>query len=127
MTTRRQGIAVTKPARTLRDLRRSVTQPVYRRAVRRALDLGLISSAKLAREPDLTRSQLERSFLRLCRRHRLPAPEVNSRVGPYEVDFLWRDAELQSLGYRVLRFTYRQVNETPQGVAASLRALVSPP
>ena len=60
---------------------------------------------------------------------------MNGRLGPYEVDFLWReasvivetdgfrhhgnraafesdrarDARLQSLGYRVLRFTYRQV------------------
>jgi len=35
-----------------------------------------------------TRSELERHFLRLCRRHRLPQPEVNVRVDPYEVDFL---------------------------------------
>jgi very-short-patch-repair endonuclease len=73
----------------------------------------------------------ERVFLSLCRRHRLPQPEVNSHAGPYEVDFLWRgrrlivetdgfrhhgdhaafernrarDAHLQSLGFRVLRFT----------------------
>lgn len=59
VTTRRKGIAVTKPARTLQDLRRTVPQPVYRRAVRRALDLRLIRSDQVS-EPDLTRSELER-------------------------------------------------------------------
>jgi very-short-patch-repair endonuclease len=83
-------------------------------------------------------------FLRLCRRHRLPQPEVNARVGAYEVDFLWRDrglivetdgsqhhggrdafesdrardAALQSQGFRVVRFTYRQVNDRTPVVAA---------
>jgi very-short-patch-repair endonuclease len=145
--TRRHGIAVTKAARTLRDLHRIVAKPDFQRAVRRALDLRLITEADLDREPDLTRSELERLFLRLCRRHRLPAPEVNARLGQYEVDFLWRDrgliaetdgfrhhgnramfeadrlrdARLQSLGYRVLRFTYRQVCDASPDVAATLR------
>jgi predicted transcriptional regulator of viral defense system len=82
VTTRRNGIAVTKPARTLRDLHRTVPQPVFRRAVRRALDLRLISDADLKPERDLTRSELERLFLSLCRRHHLPQPEINARVGP---------------------------------------------
>lgn len=150
VTTRRNGIAVTRPGRTLRDLRRHVPQPVFRSAVRRGLDLRLISSNDLGPNPDLTRSELERIFLNLCRRRRFPQPEVNARVGPYEVDFLWRDrclivetdgfrhhgnraafesdrrrdAFLQSRGYRVLRFTHRQVLErTP--VVASLRPLLA--
>src|SRR6266511_3782412 len=64
VTTRRNGIAVTKPARTLRDLHRTVPQSVYQRAIRRALDLRLISSADLRREEELTRSELERLVLR---------------------------------------------------------------
>jgi hypothetical protein len=40
---------------------------------------------RLSLDPDIktdrTRSDLERDFLRLCRRYRLPAPEVNVRVG----------------------------------------------
>lgn len=40
---------------------------------------------------DRTRSELEYLFLRLCRRHRLPLPEVNVRIGSSIVDFLWRD------------------------------------
>jgi very-short-patch-repair endonuclease len=150
---RRNGIAVTKATRTLRDLHRKASQPVYRAAVRRALDKRLISSAQLRSEEELTRSDLEKLMLRLCRRHRLPQPEVNARVGPYEVDFLWRDqkvivetdswrhhgdraafeadrardARLESLGYRVLRFTWRQVGDDPRTVAEVLRRLLDPP
>jgi very-short-patch-repair endonuclease len=146
----RDGIRVTKAARTLRDLHRGVSDETYRRAVRRALDLRLISSDQLRSEDELTRSELERLFLALCRRHRFPRPEVNMRVGPYEVDFIWRDrslivetdgfshhggrpaferdrardAHLQSLGFRVLRFTWRQIRDSPGLVARSLRALV---
>jgi len=150
VTTRRHGIAVTRPKRTLRDLHRSVPQQVFRAAVRKALDLRLISSNDLGPDADVTRSELERMFISLCRRHRFPQPEVNARVGPYEVDFLWRDrrliietdgfrhhgnraafesdggrdAFLQSRGYRVLRFTYRQVlDRTP--VVAALRPLLA--
>jgi very-short-patch-repair endonuclease len=89
-------------------------------------------------------------FLRLCRRRRLPKPEVNARVGGFEVDFLWRaqcviaetdgwrhhgtrigfeldrarDAKLQAHGYRVLRFTYRQVSGSPGEVAETLRKVL---
>lgn len=148
--TRRNGIPVTKPARTLRDLHRTVPQPVFQRAVRRALDLRLISEADLKPERDLTRSELERLFLSLCRRHHLPQPEVNARVGPYEVDFLWRDrclivetdgfrhhasraafesdrgrdADMQRRGFRVLRFTYRQVTQNRSAVVAALQSLL---
>jgi very-short-patch-repair endonuclease len=38
----------------------------------------------------------------------------------FEADRL-RDTRLQSLGYRVLRFTYRQVGEASPKVAATLR------
>jgi very-short-patch-repair endonuclease len=149
----RDGIRVTRAARTLRDLHGHVRDEVYRRAVRRGLDLRLISSHQLRSEDELTRSELERLFLALCRRHRFPQPEVNARAGPYEVDFIWRDralvvetdgfshhgdrsaferdrardAHLQSLGLRVLRFTWRQIIDTPAFVARTLRALVGQP
>jgi very-short-patch-repair endonuclease len=150
VTTLRHGIAVTKPARTLRDLHRTDPEPVYRRAVRRALDLALITSEQLRSEEELTRSELEKLMLSLCRRHRLPQPEINARVDPYEVDFLWRDqkvivetdswrhhgdrsaferdrardAHLQSLGFRVLRFTHRQLTRDRPAVVAALRPLL---
>ena len=148
--TLRANVPVTIPARTLRDLRRTAPGPVVQRAVRRALDLRLVTQEDLGHEPDLTRSELERLFVALCRRHRLPSPAVNARAGPYEVDFLWRDlslivetdgfryhgsraafesdrardARLQALGYRVLRFTYRQLRENAGDVVASLRGVM---
>jgi very-short-patch-repair endonuclease len=38
-----------------------------------------------------TRNDLEEAFLRLVLDAGLPQPEVNVRVGPYEIDFLWRE------------------------------------
>jgi very-short-patch-repair endonuclease len=147
----RDGIRLTNAARTLQDLHRAVSAAVYRSAVRRALDLRLITSAQLRSEDELTRSELERMFRDTCRRHHLPPPEVNARVGPYEVDFLWpdqrvvvetdswrhhgdrsaferdraRDADLQSLGFRVLRFTHRRLMGDRSAVVAALRDLLA--
>jgi very-short-patch-repair endonuclease len=98
-------------------------------------------------ETDRTRSDLERAFLRFCRRHGLPAPQVNVRVGRWTVDFLWpaarvavetdsrgyhrgsvafeddhaRDLDLRAQGYEVRRFTGRQLRENPAQVAADIR------
>lgn len=142
----RNAIALTTPARTLTDLRRSVDPQTLRRATRQAAYLGLELDAI---ETDRTRSELERAFLRLCRRHRLPAPEVNVSIGPYTVDFLWREQHLvvetdgysahrgrqafeddrerelwlHARGYRVLRFSGRQVRGRAGEVAAAVRAL----
>ena len=144
------GVRVTTAARTLADLRRGLSQELHQRATRRALDLGLISRDPSISETALTRSELERAFLRLCRRHRLPQPVVNARVGRYEVDFLWRDqrlvvetdgfryhgsrdaferdrardADLQSRGFRVVRLTHRQLMNDPRKVARSIRGLL---
>jgi very-short-patch-repair endonuclease len=37
-----------------------------------------------------------------------------------------RDAHLQRLGFRVMRFTYRQVKDDPDSVLAAVRALTDP-
>jgi very-short-patch-repair endonuclease len=120
-TTRRRNIPVTTQARTLRDL-------------------GYGRQA--------TRSDLERLFLRLCRRFGIPKPEVNVMVGPYRVDFLWREAhlvvevdgyryhsdretfesdrardrDLQGRGIDVLRFADRELAGDDQAVGRSLLA-----
>lgn len=112
--------------------------------------LGLPVGSEASR--DQTRSDLERDFLRLCKRHRLPMPEVNVRIGPRLVDFLWRerrlvvetdgyryhrgrqafeddrarDLDLRSNGYDVLHFSYRQVSREPERVAAVVRCVLSP-
>jgi very-short-patch-repair endonuclease len=142
------GISVTKPARTLDDLRRTFPRAVFSAALREAefLRLPIGNGA----ERDLTRSELEARFLALVRRHRLPPPEVNVRVDRYEVDFLWRpqqlivevdgweshgtrsafeedrarDARLKVLGFEVLRFTWRQVASDSAAVAATIRTLL---
>jgi very-short-patch-repair endonuclease len=103
-TTRRDGIAVTSPARTLVDLRSTVSRDEFRRAVRQAEFRRYSIDAHLL-NPDRTASELERPFLRLVRRHRLPDPEVNAQVGGLEVDFLWREQRLivETDGYRYHR------------------------
>ncbi len=167
-----RGIPVTSPARTIVDLADVLTTQALARVVEgaetlRLLDLRALRAAMaanptrrghasiaevLARYLDVstTRSELERLFLELCNKHGLPRPLVNSRVGPYEVDFLWpqqrlivetdgrshhatraaferdraRDAGLTLAGYRVVRFTYRQVTREPKKVAGLVRSLL---
>jgi very-short-patch-repair endonuclease len=137
---------VTTPARTIADLRRDkLPAGQLRRAIRQAEIQGLRLGPEV--EADGTRSELERDFLRLCRRHGLPEPEVNVRVGRWTVDFLWRrervavetdgyafhqgsvafeddharDLDLRRRGYDLRRFTYRQVHDEPAQLAADLR------
>jgi hypothetical protein len=99
-------------------------------------------------DPQITRRELERRMLALIDRAGLPAPLVNAPVGAYVADFLWpaqrvivetdsrawhldrfeadraRDVDLTIAGYRVLRFTWRQVVEEPEAVARRLRAVL---
>jgi very-short-patch-repair endonuclease len=142
---RRKGIPLTTPVRTISDLRWTAPPTELRRAIRQAEVLGLSLNRDISAER--TRSELEHLFLGLCRRHRLPMPEVNVRVGARVADFLWRDSglivetdgyryhrgraafeddrardlELRALGFEVLRLSYRQVTEEPERVAAVLR------
>jgi very-short-patch-repair endonuclease len=148
-TTSQLNIRVTSPARTLADLRRGGPDWEYRKALRQAefrqLPIGDLPEA------DGTRSGLEASFLRFCRRHRLPEPEPNAKLGPFTVDFLWRaqrvvvetdsyrthggvlafeedrerDMWLKVNGYEVVRITDRQLETDPARVAASLRAILA--
>jgi very-short-patch-repair endonuclease len=140
LVTVRRRIPVTTVPRTLEDLRRSELRPsLVRRAIRQAeflrLPMGDI-------ETDGTRSDLERDFLRLWRRHHVPRPEVNVPIGKVTVDFLWprerlivetdsyathggsiafeddraRDLYLRRLGYAVHRFGERQLELEPAAV-----------
>jgi len=144
-TTRRRGISVTSPARTIADLQRAVAAWESRRAIRQAEFVGLAVDPVL--QPDRTRSELERKFLQLCRRHQLPRPAVNLRIDSLTVDFCWaeerlvvetdgyrshrgraafeddraRDLKLRALGYEVQRLSYRQVLEEGDEIAAVLR------
>lgn len=143
--TRHRGIPVTTPARTIADLRTTLPPKLVRRATRQAEMKGFSLGSGV--ETDGTRSDLERDFLQLCRRHHLPEPRVNVRVGRWMVDFLWpterlavetdshrwhrgrvafeddhaRDLDLRRRGYAVCRFTERQIREDAAEVVADLR------
>lgn len=120
-----------------------------KRAIRQAGVLGL--QIDRPREADQTRSELEHLFLRLCKRHGLPMPEVNVRIDSLLVDFLWRerrlivetdgyryhrgreafeddrerDLRLRALGYEVVRLSYRQVVDESPRVADLLATILS--
>ena len=145
--TRRAGIPVTTASRTLTDLRRILPEAQFKAALRQAEYLGLALDPVL--EPDGTRSELESRFA-LCRRHRLPRPDVNVPIGRFTVDFLWRpeqlvveldgyrahagrtafeadrsrDLELRALGYAVVRLTWQRITTHPAQVARTVRKLL---
>ncbi len=100
-----------------------------------------------------TNEGLEEGFFGLCRAAGIPDPLVKVRIGPYEVDFLWpearlvvetddrashernatyesdreRDAYLDDAGYRVRRFTWRKVTQSPDTVVRTVRRLLAAP
>jgi very-short-patch-repair endonuclease len=108
--TRRDGIPVTTPARTLidlarmpwRDLERALAEALAKRLTTRDEMLTLLKRHErrqgasrlraLLESPYLahTKSEAEERFVRLLEKGRLPAPEVNVRVAGYEVDCYWR-------------------------------------
>lgn len=94
-----------------------------------------------------TRNELEERFLGLCETSALPLPEMNVEIGPFTVDALFheqrliveldggaahgrpaavvrdrsRELYLRERGYRVIRYSWLQVFENPERVAADLR------
>lgn len=104
------------------------------------------------RTGQIVRSELEHRFLELCREAGLPTPEtnvvVNARGRRYEIDCLWRehevaveldgraaharamafepdrarDAALNAIGLRPLRFTWYRVTKEAGEVIAELQA-----
>ena len=150
-TTTEYGIPVTSPGRTLADVRTLLpparVKALIRRAQIRHLDVGPIPGEL---PPPVDRSELARRFIALTRRHGLPAPLPEQIVGPYTVDFMWpdrrlivevdgwethgtptafeddraRDAWLTARGFRVVRFTWRQVTQEGPAVARTLLSLL---
>lgn len=166
------GIPVTTVAWTLIDLAASEPRSLegaFGSAERRGvLDLGALDRA-LARArgrrgvgrvralravfaptPEFTRSELERRFLALCRRHKIPGPKANLWISVpgdgFEVDFCWpearvivetdsrwhddtlsrkrdvqRDEALAAAGWLVIRLRWHDVVETPAATANRIR------
>lgn len=147
-TTYRDRIPVTTVQRTIEDLRGHLPQHLVRRAIRQAEFMGLRLDGI---ETDRSRSDLETAFLALWRRHGLSPPEVNVKLGRWEVDFLWReqrlvveadcfayhrgsiafeddharDLDLRRQGFTVLRFTDRQLEDEPERVVADVAAALA--
>jgi hypothetical protein len=91
--------------------------------------------------------ELERRFLSIVRKAGLPLPVVNGYIGEHQVDFHWpaqklavetdgrashanavaferdrrRDLDLESAGWHVLRFSWRQIVNQPERLVALLR------
>jgi very-short-patch-repair endonuclease len=110
----------------------------------------LAAAVARMREPALTRSEAEARLLALIREAELQSPRANARVLGFEVDLLWsaerlivevdgfafhgsrhaferdrrRDADLVAAGYRVIRFTWRQIVHEPEAVVARLAVLL---
>jgi very-short-patch-repair endonuclease len=131
------------------ELERAIEAAEIQRLIRRE---ELKPALRGTDEPRFTRSEAERRLLKLIRAARLPAPVTNVRVAGCEVDLLWRDrslvvevdgfayhgnraaferdrrrdAALQAAGYRVVRFTWRQIVEEPHAVVARLAQLLPP-
>ena len=103
----------------------------------------------------ITRSELEERFLALCAATGVPRPRVNAWIalpgGAVQADFLWteqllvvetdghaahgtraaferdrrRDQRLLLAGWRVVRFTWRQVTRRPEQLRDALQALLA--
>jgi hypothetical protein len=147
----RDGLRVTSPLRTLRDLRHD--DDLERLAAEAHLARLAPADALGALVPNHapTRSTLERAMRRIVDQAGLPQPLVNHHVAGRECDFVWprerviaetdgwhvhgsrrsfeddraRDAALAALGYVVVRFTWRQLERRPLLVAARLAQVLA--
>ena len=173
--TTRHGIPVTTVPRTIVDLADVLGTRSMERLLDEAEYLGLLDRTSLHatiernimrsgasrlkailadHEPGTTRtrSRLEEAFFALVSRAALPQPEVNAKLGPWTIDFLWRaerlavetdgarshdrDRQRESDGarnawliahdYRPLRLTWKQVTEREDEVLAALEAATRP-
>jgi hypothetical protein len=143
--TRRHGIAVTNPSRTIEDVRGTIEPYLFRRALRQA-ELGGHRVPHLS-AVKRTRSDLEMFFLTFCERYGLPRPLVNHRVHGHRIDFFFaeqrvavetdfwdyhrgsvafeddhaRDLEMRGHGFTTRRYTADQLEAAADAVAADLR------
>jgi very-short-patch-repair endonuclease/predicted transcriptional regulator of viral defense system len=171
-----RGIPVTTVSRTLVDLAGVLDRHALERAVNEAEILRLLDVADVLRvmeragavrgagrlraalsspETTLTRSELEKRFVAVCRRAGLPPPQTNRCISVgtalLEVDAVWpaerlvveldgaavhhtrrafhedrrRDAALVAAGYVVVRLTWQRVTRESDGVIRELQAILA--
>jgi very-short-patch-repair endonuclease len=125
---------------------RSRLAALLARHTRRPGTRALRALVEAQERPAFTRSEAEQRLLRLVRKARLPAPDVNASLHGFEVDFLWRDAalvlevdgyafhsgraafeqdrrrdaELAARGLTVIRVTWRQLADEPEAVVVRI-------
>jgi Protein of unknown function (DUF559) len=133
----------------------ALTDVLSRAAGRRGAPILRSVLARHEDSPPLTRSELEERFLTICEEAGVSRPSVNAWValdgGGAEVDFSWperrliaeadgyrthgtrgaferdrhRDRQLVLAGWRVVRFTWRQLVTEPDEVASTIRRLLA--
>lgn len=168
----REAIPVTKPVRTTIDLAARLNPARLERMINEADRLGLFSPEGLIAALDeypgvrgvgplrsmlgarifrFTDSELERRFLRIVEKARLPHPLTQQNVAGFRVDFFWpdlglvvetdgltyhrtpaqqardrvRDQAHLAAGLTPLRFTHAQVRYEPDRVVETLVMLMS--
>ncbi len=129
---------------------------LMRRYPRRPGTVALRSLLEEGQRCGVTRSELEERFLALLAEHALPRPRLNADLRLHDrfvkPDAIWGDARLiveldgravhgtrraferdrkrdrllLAEGWRVVRITWRQLRDEPEGVVADLRALLLP-
>ncbi len=128
------------------DLESALSRVPRRPGTRRLEDLIVLVSP----DAENARSHLERLFLRLVRRARLPRPLLNHEIAGHARDFVWldkrlvvetdgcryhssrqarrrdnrRDRELTARGWRPVRFTYEELAFEPDDVAREVAKLL---
>jgi very-short-patch-repair endonuclease len=166
------GIPLTAVPRTLLDLA-AADRGNLRWALPRARRLGLVdlveidsllrrsvglrgvgrlrAAIEIHRQPDFTRSELERRFLKAVKRAGLPRPSMNRFVAGFELDAYWpklrfaveldtydhhgdedsfeadrlRQEDLKLAGIEMTRVTGRRLDREPSAVISRLRRLLS--
>jgi very-short-patch-repair endonuclease len=167
--TTRQNIPLSQPLFTLVDLAATMEIDPLEAAINEADRLNLIDPESIATQLDQiakfpgigilretlarytrTDSNLERRFLALLRKHRLPLPATQEHIGPGRIDFHWPDlglvVETDGLTYHrtpmqqledrrrdqahlaagriQLRFANLQIREAPDEVVSLLAAVI---
>jgi very-short-patch-repair endonuclease len=169
----RDNLRVTTPSRTIVDLAATLKGRALREVVERAQDLNRFDPTDIrdtlahtprrpgtkrlndlitlmAPDDDNARSHLERLFLALTRKAKLPKPTANHEIAGRRRDFAWpdqrlvvetdgyryhasrtakrrdnrRDRELTAVGWRPVRFTYEEVAFEPSMVGEELAQLL---
>lgn len=145
---------------TARELERAFDEARTQRLIKDLSDVlarhpgrrGARALAPLAGAPILlTQSEAEELFLALIRKAGLPLPEVNVRIGRWQLDFFWRteglnveidghryhslekqiarnhvrDADLEANKIRVRRVTARELTTAPEAVIARVALALS--